>query len=55
LPKSGSTNIPGLETLEDLEKWIAALARRYAETQDEQVKAEIEALSLRLADLWNPH
>lgn len=47
--------MPDLETLEDLEKWIAALSRRYAETHDEDVKAEIEALSLRLANQWKPH
>jgi hypothetical protein len=40
---------------EQLEKRIDELALRYAETHDEQIKAEIEVLSLHLANLWNPH
>ena len=46
---------PGKETREELEKQMDELARRYAKTHDEQVKAEIEMLSLCLAKLWNPH
>ena len=38
-----------------LEKRMDELAQRYAETRDEGIKAEIEMLSLRLANLWNPH
>jgi hypothetical protein len=40
---------------EQLEKRMDELASRYAETHDEKIKAEIEVLSLRLANLWNPH
>jgi hypothetical protein len=40
---------------EQLEKRMDELAQRYAETRDEQIKAEIEVLSLRLANQWNPH
>jgi hypothetical protein len=40
---------------EELEKRMAELARRYAETHDEQVTAEIGAQSLSLADRFNPH
>ena len=40
---------------EKLEQRIDELACKYAETRDEKIKAEIEVLSLRLANLWNPH
>jgi hypothetical protein len=40
---------------EQLEKRLDELARQYVETRDEKIKAEIEVLSLRLANLWNPH
>ena len=40
---------------EELEKRMAELARRYAETHDEQVTAEIGAQSLRLTNRWNTH
>jgi hypothetical protein len=38
-------------TREEMEKKMDELAREYAETHDEKVKAELEALSLRLAEL----
>jgi FKBP-type peptidyl-prolyl cis-trans isomerase (trigger factor) len=38
-------------TREEIEKRMDELARQYAETHDELVKAEIEALSLKLAGL----
>ena len=39
-----------LETREELEKRMDELARRYAETHDPQIKAEIAELSHRLAE-----
>ena len=39
---------PSNETREQLEKHMDELAHRYAETHDEQVKAKIEELSIRL-------
>lgn len=42
------------ETSEQLQERIDELARCYAETHDEQVDTEIKALTLRLADRWNP-
>jgi hypothetical protein len=38
------------ENREDIEKRMDELARKYAETHDEKVKAGLEELSLRLAD-----
>jgi hypothetical protein len=40
---------------EQLQKRMDEVARLDAETRDEQLKAEIEVLSLRLANLWSPH
>jgi hypothetical protein len=40
------------ETRKDLEKRIDELARRYAETHDEEIKAEIKVESFRPVPIW---
>jgi hypothetical protein len=39
------------ETREQLEKRMDELARKHAETHDDQIKAELEELSKRVADM----
>jgi FKBP-type peptidyl-prolyl cis-trans isomerase (trigger factor) len=41
----------GDHTRKEIEKRMDELARQYAETHGQEVKAELEALSLRLAGL----
>ena len=36
---------------QEIEEWVDQLARKHAETDDEEVKKELEELSQRVADM----
>jgi hypothetical protein len=38
-------------TRQEIEEWVDQLARKHAETHDEEVKKELEELSQRVADM----